>query len=458
MTNGTLGPRIIIAGTSSGVGKTTIATAIMAILTRMGRKVAPGKIGPDFIDPTYHELACGVRGRNLDTFLLKDSYIPTALHFLAKDRDIAVIEGVMGLFDGTLMQRYDAGNRADPRIPAGSTAEIAAMTQTPIILVLDATATSSSLAAVVEGFSSFSKHISIAGIIVNNYGSESHLALISHALASVEIPLVGAIPRGAVPVWRSRHLGLIPVIENRNEIIGSIDRLATSLTPLLNIGEIVEIANGAFNLPVPIAENTPPTACNKTTIALAAGKAFSFLYPENVHALQSAGAKIEYFDPLHDESLPPGSNGLYVGGGFPEIYAERLSTNVPLLRTVRTAIEQGLPTWAECGGLMWLSDTVNGKKMVGALPTTIELTNSLTLGYVSARPLEKNCLADAGEVIYGHEFHYSKCEPGGDGISFTTRNGTRKSGFLSPSLFASYLHVNLGTQQDLANNFVEKCT
>lgn len=458
MKTGTIGPRIIIAGTSSGVGKTTIATAIMAILTRMGRKVAPGKIGPDFIDPTYHELACGVRGRNLDTFLLRDSYIPTALHSLAMCGEIAVVEGVMGLFDGTLMQRHDAGMKLDPRIPRGSTAEIAAMTQTPIILVVDATATSSSLAAVVEGFAAFSKHLSIKGIVVNNYGSESHLSLILDSLESVKIPIVGAIPRGAVPMWRSRHLGLIPVIEHRSTIVDSIEELATSLTPLLDIDKMVEIAYKAPTLTAPTTDNVRSIVQNKTTIAVAAGKAFSFLYPENIEALQSAGAKIEFFDPLDDESLPLGSNGLYVGGGFPEIFAEKLATNQPLLRSVKKAIEQGLPTWAECGGLMWLSDTVDGKKMVGALPATIELTNSLTLGYVSARPSRKNCLSDADEIIYGHEFHYSKCEPNGGGIQFTTRNGISKSGFISPSMFASYLHVNLGTHHGLANTFVEACS
>lgn len=455
MSTNLLGPRLIIAGTSSGVGKTTVATAIMAILSRKGNKVAPGKIGPDFIDPTYHELACGRRGRNLDTFLLKDSFITTALCNLASGSDIAIIEGVMGLFDGTLMRRNDKSIEVDDRIPIGSTAEIAAITNTPIILVVDATATSSSLAAVVEGFASFSEDVHIAGVIVNNYGSQSHLALISSSLHQVGIPIVGAIPRGAVPQWRSRHLGLIPVVENHQEIIDSIETLATSLAPLIDLAKIVEIAQGAAKLAVPPVSNDPITARSTTTLAVASGRAFSFLYPENIAALKQAGADIKYFDPLSDESLPLGTNALYIGGGFPEIFATKLTSNVTLRRQVKKEIGEGLPTWAECGGLMWLSESVDGENMVGAIPARIELTNRLTLGYVKARPSQKNCLSDAGELIYGHEFHYSQSTPSGNGIEFTTRNGTYDCGFVSPLMFASYLHVNLGTHPELAANFIQ---
>ena len=454
----TLGPRIIVAGTSSGVGKTTIATALMTIMRSDDLSVAPAKVGPDFIDPLYHELAAGLRGRTLDTFLCKDSSIRSTLYQLSKDSDIAVIEGVMGLFDGTLMKREDASIEIDPKIPSGSTAEIAALTESPVLLVMDATAVSSSLAATLEGFINFSGSVNIAGVIINNLGSQSHLDLIKSAMKHIMVEIVGAIPRGAVEAWRSRHLGLIPTIERQEEIFNSLTSLSSAIKPHIELQKILQIARSA---PLTTVSSSPtPGALRVTTranIAIAAGKAFSFLYPENVGALEQAGAKVSYFDPISDPELPPGIDGLYLGGGFPEIYAEKLSKNVSLLHQTKSLIQDGLPVWAECGGLMWLSSSVGANKMVGAIPAEIEMTDKLTLGYIKATPVESSCLCDPGQLIYGHEFHYSKSIPDGSGMRFQSRNGEKLSGFLAPNIFASYLHLHLGSQQHLADNFVASC-
>lgn len=457
MAQGRLGPRVIIAGTSSGVGKTTVATTILSSLHHSGVRVAPAKVGPDFIDPTYHELACGRRGRTLDTFLLGKGAIAPALFDISRNADITIIEGVMGLFDGTLMKRDDpVGDLGiDTKLTSGSTAEVAALTQTPVILILDATATSSSLAAVVEGFSNFSTQVNIAGLVINNYGSASHLELIKSSMKHLNTEIVGAIPRGAVPSWRSRHLGLIPVIEDSDALALSIGKLRDHIGPLIDLDKIFQIAKSAPAITVahPQEKHLSP----KTTIAVAGGRAFSFIYPENINALEKAGANIAYFDPLDDVALPEGTRGLFIGGGFPEIFSDRLSLNLPLNREVKKAIDAGLPTWAECGGLMWLSNRVDSAKMVGAIPTDITMSRHLTLGYAKANTTGNNCLSEKGEAIYGHEFHYSLSCPAGQDITLRTREGTKKEGFASESLFASYLHIHLGSQQQLADRFVSKC-
>lgn len=455
---GLLGPRCIIAGTASGVGKTTVTTAVLSILHSLGIKVAPAKVGPDYIDPSYHELACGVRGRSLDTFLSGRNSIAGSMFQLGREADITVVEGVMGLFDGTLMRRADESypSDIDSKITPGSTAEIAALTQTPVILVLDATATSSSLAAVLEGFCNFSPDVEIGGMIVNNIGSPSHLELVKRSTAGSGIELIGAIPRGAIPTWRSRHLGLVPVVEDRVSLETSIKHLRDQVGALLDISAIIEISKSAPPLQIEYPDDF--YSPRRTKIAVARGKAFSFLYPENITALEKAGAEIEFFDPLSDAALPTGINGLYIGGGFPEIFADRLASNSELNYHVKKAVSDGLPTWAECGGLMWLSNQVDKAEMVGAIQTEISMTSKLTLGYARAQASADNCLSRADETIYGHEFHYSSSRPTGDGLALLTREGSKQSGFTTPTLFASYLHVHLGTQQHLADRFVSQCT
>lgn len=454
----TLGPRVIIAGTASGVGKTTVATTIMAALSSMGYHVAPAKVGPDFIDPSYHELACGLRSKTLDSFLLGQNAIRESLAIFSQHKDISIIEGVMGLYDGTLMSRFQPENinfELDPKITIGSTAEIAAITQTPVILVVDATATSSSLGAIVEGFINYSTQVNIQGIIINNFGSQSHLELIKKSLLQTNIEIVGTIRRGSVPTWRSRHLGLIPVIENKPELQQSIATLCSNIAPSIDLMKIVEIASSAPRIKVQVSN--PIKKPQTTTIAVASGKSFSFTYPENIEALINAGANVKFFDPLLDPTLPSGTSGLYLGGGFPEIYAKELSMNKYLNMDIHNAVVDGMPTWAECGGMMWLSQEVDGNKMVGALTNTVQMTNKLTLGYAVAKSISDNCLSERDTQIVGHEFHYSNSNPPGTSLHLSTRNGTKLEGFTTKSLFASYLHINLGSQQHLADRFIDHC-
>ena len=451
-----LGPRVLIAGTSSGVGKTTITTALMASLSSKGLKVAPAKVGPDFIDPTYHALACGRRGVNLDTFLLGRDAIPGTLLDASQGSDISVIEGVMGLYDGSLMSRTEISGDLDPRITPGSTAEIAALTKTPIIIVADASSTSSSLAAVIEGFQRFSDQIEIFGVIINNYRSPSHLDLIKSGFKHVDVELLGAVPRAAFLSWKSRHLGLVPAVEDYEVAREAVDILESEVASRLDIERIAEIARSAPKVAATCRLRQVPSP--RTVIAVANGPAFSFTYPENILALQTAGAEVRYFDPLTDTDLPEGTEGLYVGGGFPELFAKKLSQNMSLNVQVKNRIQSGLPTWAECGGLMWLAKAVDGVEMTGVLPTRIAMTAKLSLGYVVASPSIKSCVSDEGVTIYGHEFHYSKSSPPGVGILFKTRNGAKREGFVSSSLFASYLHVHLGSQQHLADRFVSACS
>jgi len=371
---------------------------------------------------------------------------------------MTIIEGVMGLFDGTLMKRTRSQDNLgiDPKLTRGSTAEVAALTHSPVILILDATATSSSLAAVVEGFANFSQQVNISGLIINNYGSSSHLELVKSSLKHLDIEIVGAIPRGAVPHWRSRHLGLIPVIEDPKGLATSVNALGNLMSPLLDIARISEIARSAPAILVDFPEEE--VSSPRTTIAVAGGPAFSFLYPENISALEAAGANIAYFDPLKDAALPLGTKGLFVGGGFPEVFADKLSLNQQLNREVKKAIADGLPSWAECGGLMWLSQAVGSAQMVGAIPTRVTMGNRLTLGYAKANAIGDNCLTSKDDVVYGHEFHYSQSSPTGADIVITTRDGTKKEGFATASLFASYLHIHLGSQRHLAKRFVSKCS
>lgn len=453
-----LGPRVIFAGTASGVGKTTMAVAAMAGLSAGGVKVAPAKIGPDFIDPSYHKLACGVDGRSLDTFMLGPDHAIASLAEVGRNRDITVIEGVMGLFDGTLMERLDLPTRPaiDPRIVRGSTAEIAALTRTPVILVVDASATSSSLGPVVEGFRDYSNEVDIAGLLINNYGTASHLKLILGSLKDTGIQIVGAVPKGAVPVWRSRHLGLVPAAEDPDLLQRSVLELTDRLDSFISLPAIEAIARSAPGITVTLGPAVQPKS-RRAKVAVAGGKAFSFYYPENITALENAGAEVEFFDPMVDSHLPAGTQGLYIGGGFPEVFAPQLSQNRDLTLEIRESVRNGMPTWAECGGLMWMARTVDALPMVGAIEANVSMSKVLTLGYLLAHSNQDNILSEKGCPIYGHEFHYSLCEPNGKGLQLQSRNGIKSEGFASGSIFASYMHIHLGGQQHIANRFVSKC-
>lgn len=445
-----LGSRIVVAGTHSGVGKTTVATGLMAALSSRGLRVSAAKVGPDFIDPGFHQLATGRPGRNLDPWISGvDSIGPLAAR-AAADSDLLVIEGVMGLFDGSV-----------DGTPS-STADVAELLDAPIVLVVDGSAMSASVAALVRGFRDHRPSLNLAGVILNRVGSPHHQELLVDALDSVGVATLGCLRRREDLVWRDRHLGLVPVAENRRVAADSVSRLAAVVEKGCDLDKIAAIASSAkpqIHRSVRGAESTlvSDASAAPVRIAVADGPAFTFTYQDNIDALRAAGAEVLPFDPLFDERLPVDIDGLIVGGGFPEVFAERLSANVALRRDVRSRLDAGLVTWVECGGLLWLASSVDAHDMVASIDTVAAMGSRLTLGYREVSVHISNPVAAAGTQLRGHEFHYSSTNPEGDAFTLESRFSTRQEGFASETLLATYLHQHLGDHPEPAQRFVETC-
>jgi cobyrinic acid a,c-diamide synthase len=435
-----LGPRLVIAGTRSGVGKTTVATGLMAALHRRGRRVASAKIGPDFIDPGYHTLATGRPGRNLDVWMSGPELIAPLAARAATGNQILVIEGVMGLFDG-----------AADGAPS-STADVARLLAAPVVLVVDTASLSHSVAAIVHGYRTWDPKLHVVGVILNMVASDSHEQMLRAALQPVGIPVLGAIRRDDPVSWRSRHLGLQPVAEDPVGVRASLDRLATVIEARCDIGGLERVANEAPAMTA--ASVLQPKVAGRVRVAVAAGPAFSFCYPDNLEALIAAGAEVVPFDPCTDEELPEAVDAVVAGGGFPEVYAESLSANLPMLRSVRAHHDRGGVIWAECGGLLWLTRSLDGWPMAGIIDTTAVLTGHRVLGYRTATTTVESPLGRAGTGLRGHEFHYSATAPAGDALQLHGRHGPSIGGFASPRLLASYLHLHLAASPALAESIV----
>ncbi|MGI8810205.1 MAG: cobyrinate a,c-diamide synthase [Acidimicrobiales bacterium] len=437
-----LGPRLVVAGTSSGVGKTTVATGLMAALTGRGLTVGAAKVGPDFIDPGYHALATGRPGRNLDAWMCGPDAIAPLAGRAGAGADVLVVEGVMGLFDGS----------GDPAGPEASTAQVAGLLDAPVVLVLDASAVGASVAATVHGFATFDPAVRLAGVVLNRVGSDSHESLLREAVATTGVAVLGALRRHADYAWRDRHLGLVPVVEQPGQVRRSIDALAAAVARDCDLDTVLALARSA-----PSAQALdPPQARNqgRTVLAVAGGPAFSFTYPDNLELLAQAGAELAVFDPLTDSHLPEGATGLYAGGGFPEVFAAGLAANRPLLDDVRRKVGAGLVTWAECGGLLWLARSLDGHVLAGALPADGRMTDRLTLGYRRVTIRTGSPLGPPGTEVRGHEFHYSTLEPPGDALDWSGRTGAGRAGFAGPRLVASYVHVHMGSAPYLAERLV----
>ncbi len=439
-----LGPRIIIAGTQSGVGKTTVATGIMAALTSRGLRVGAAKVGPDFIDPSYHKLAVGRPSRSLDAFLSGTDLLASLAANANADSDVLIIEGVMGLFDGSSQPDCD-----------GSTAEVSRLLDAPLILVVDASAMSGSVAALVHGFSTFDERVQIAGIILNRVGSENHVELLREALRPLNIPVLGALLRDDQLVWRERHLGLVPVVEQPSEIGASLARLALLIERSIDLDLLIRLAASA---PVRVVSDVPTAErVGRGRLAVCAGRAFSFVYPENLDLLEQAGMELVPFDPLVDKHFPESCSGLYAGGGFPEVYAHDLADNRPLLDEIRNRVAAGMPTWAECGGLLLLCESLDGVPMTGALPgVKAAMNDRLSLGYRRATTRTASILGPPGTELRAHEFHRTVTDPTGDALETTGRTGIARTGFSSPTLFASYLHQHLSATPHFAEVFAQR--
>jgi cobyrinic acid a,c-diamide synthase len=434
-----LGPRLVIAGTSSGVGKTTVATGLMAAFRRRGVRVASAKVGPDFIDPGYHAAATGRPGRNLDAWMCGPGAVAPLAERAAEGCDILIVEGVMGLFDGAA----DGG--------AASSADVSRLLDAPVVLVVDARSMSQSVAALVSGYRSFDPTVRVVGVVLNQVGSDNHEIMLREALAAIEMPVLGVLRRDDSLVWRDRHLGLVPVVEDPQRVTESLDKLATLIERSCDLDALDHLARSAPSMVTePLAE---PQHVGTPRIAVASGPAFSFCYPDNLEMLAAAGAELIPFDPRRD-ALPEAVTGLVAGGGFPEVFAAELSENVSLLADLRQRIEDGLVVWAECGGLLWMARALDDHKLAGVVEADGTMTQRLHLGYRSARTLTETPLGPTGIEFRGHEFHYSTVTPPGHVLQLDSRFSNRTDGFATPTLLATYLHVHLATRPDLAESFV----
>ena len=435
-------PRFVVAAPATGQGKTTVATGLMAALSRAGHEVSGHKVGPDYIDPGYHALASGRPGRNLDPHLVgEDRVTPLLLHGAA-GADVAVVEGVMGLFDGRM-----GGDGFS------STAHVASLTRTPVVLVVDISRSSRSIGAVVHGMSTFDPRVTVAGVILNKAGSPRQVAEVR---SSVRLPVLGTIGRDDAFSAPSRHLGLVPAAE-RDEAAHALDRLAEHVAESVDLEALMQLARSAPDLdevPWDPAAEVRATGPGRPVVAMAGGRAFTFRYTETEELLRAAGCDVVTFDPLTDAHLPEGTSGLYLGGGFPEVHAATLTANESLREDLREAVAGGVPTVAECAGLLYLCSTVDDSPMVGALPVTAEMTPRLTLRYPRATASADSLLTRAGEEVTGHEFHRTRTDPPAGDVAAWTIDG-EVTGFAGDTVHASYLHTHWAGHPHLAQRFAD---
>jgi len=446
-------PRLVIAGTGSGVGKTTIVTGLLAVLKRRGFAVQSYKIGPDYIDPGFHRLASGKPAHNLDTWLVPAEEIVPLFAKTAAGNDLAIIEGVMGLYDGG-------------RGGISSTAAIAKQLSAPVILVVDARSAGESVAATVLGFKNYDPDLNIAGVIVNRMGSPSHKAIVAEALARLGIPVFGYIFRDSSLAVPERHLGLTPVTET--DAGAAVAAMAERISSQVTVDALVEVAASAPPLLLPQPKQAP--AVKTVRIGVAQDEGFSFYYPESLAVLEALGAEIVPFSPLRDKALPDVA-GLIFGGGFPEMFLADLAANSAMHKAVREAVEQGMPVYAECGGLMYLARQVtafDGKvfEMTGVVPAACAMQSRLqTVGYVEVTACGDNILCRAGDKLRGHEFHFSLMEPMGGGEDFPwafmfekMRTGNvYPGGYAVGNVLASYLHMHFAGNPAAAARFISSC-
>ncbi|MDD5727424.1 MAG: cobyrinate a,c-diamide synthase [Victivallales bacterium] len=431
-----------IAGTSSGDGKTLVTLALLRALSRRGLKVQPFKCGPDYIDPTFHRIACKRQGRNLDAWMMGSEAVRTSFSSACADADCAVIEGVMGLFDG-----------AAPDSPEGSTAQIATLTGSGVILTVNARGMSGSIAALVKGYSEFDSHTRVIGIIANRVGSAKHAELLATALQAANLPpLLGFLPRNSAWELPERHLGLVPFTENSKQEAW-FDSLAAAAEEYFDIDEILRLS--CISRPVEIKhrfERRP-----KFRIGVAMDKAFHFYYADNLELLERRGFEPVPFSPLTDRTLPENCVALYIGGGFPEEFAPELADNMRMRRAIKAFKGTVL---AECGGYMYLSQAVDEYEMCGAVPApTLMGKSRRALGYRQAETLADSFLGPAGTKVRGHEFHWSELDERKLPPAWRCRraDGTPVGdcGFTSKNVMAAYLHIHFASNPQIADNWYD---
>ena len=514
-------PRLIIAGTGSGAGKTTVTLGLMKALAQRGMSVQGFKCGPDYIDPTYHTAVTGRASRNLDAWMTSPAYVKQTFQRASAGHDISIIEGVMGLYDGK-----------DPLSNIGSTAEIAMITQTPVILVVDVRSMARSAAAIVLGFQHLEPELNIAGVIVNRCGSAGHYTIVKKAIEQMcGIPVVGWLKRDEDMSIPERHLGLVPAIE-RGELEPLFQRAADVLLEGTDLNLLLELAASAPPLQylegsddvaassiaiqtvnphniiqdaisdqtrdtnkdslaanaADISHITHTTSVNdaervsqlktlhihskpdtyQPVIAVARDAAFNFYYPDNLELLEAAGARLKYFSPLAGEGIPAEADSIYLGGGFPEEFAAVIAGNERFLEGLREAARSQMPLFAECGGYMVLAETLTDREgrtytMAGIIPAQVQMQKKrAALGYREASAVQDSFLLKQGEVLRGHEFHYSTMtyrEEGAIPYAYETKGlrGSKQEGYAAGSIVAGYTHVHLGSDPQAAQRWVEHC-
>jgi cobyrinic acid a,c-diamide synthase len=457
---------VVVAAPASGSGKTTVATGLIAALRRRGTTVAPFKVGPDYIDPGYHTLAAGRPGRNLDPVLVGADRIAPLARYGAAGAEVAVVEGVMGLFDG--------------RIPdgAGSTAHVAGLLGAPILLVVDCRGQARSLAALLHGFRSFDPaprsaggaaigRARIGGVVLNRVGSARHEDVLRAAADEAGLPVLGALPRRDALAVPSRHLGLVTAAEHGGAATAAVDAMAELVVAHVDLDAVVALA-----APLPAGPVWSPADAVREhdtrrvempdspglagpVVAVLGGPAFTFGYAEHVELLAAAGAEPVTVDPLRDTALPPGTGGLVLPGGFPEEHVADLAANAPLLAAVRELAASGAPVHAECGGLLYLCESLDGAPMCGVLPADATRADRLTLGYRDAVALADSALFPQGARVTGHEFHHWSVTPrAGDTAAWGWR-GAAPEGFVAGGVHASFLHTHPAGDPAAVARFVQ---
>ena len=449
--------KVLIAGTGSGVGKTTISLGIMQALTKRNLKVQPYKVGPDYIDPSYHTFITNRYSRNLDSYMLDDEKIKYIVKNSSKDADISVIEGVMGLYDGYGIDLDDCTSSYTSKL-----------LKTPVILVINAKAMATSAAAMVLGYKMLDENVNIAGVITNNVRSESHYLLLKEAIEKYTgVEVLGYFPPNKEFSLESRHLGLIPSVE-MDSLKTKFNNLADEIEKYIDIDRIIEIAESeefdtSFNLQEFIDEHN----CKDKTIAIAYDKAFNFYYRENIELFEKLGMKIEYFSPINDKEVPV-CDYIYIGGGFPEIFAKELHNNKNIRESIVKAHKNNIPIYAECGGLMYLGEKLEAQDkniydMVGIFKGCSKMTSSLKrFGYCLGEAKEDTILAKKGEIIKGHEFHHSIFESDEECAYYMRKIKDDKiidewdGGYSKGNTLATYLHTHFYNNLDCIANFIER--
>lgn len=448
--------RLVVGGTASGVGKTTVTLALARAFRARGLRVALFKCGPDYLDPTYHARATGEPSHNLDGWMMGRDAVRATFAHAARGADIAIIEGVMGLFDG-----------ASPTGDEGSTAEVAKWLEAPVLLVVNAGGMARSIAAIARGFASFDPAIRLGAVIANRVGSRGHLDLLRRALGSP--PILGGLPRDPEHAFAERHLGLLTADE-RTLPEALLDALGQKAESWFSLDALLELARSAPTL----EDEAPPAGqggAPRCRIALAYDGAFHFYYADNLRRLEASGAEIVRFSPCRDSELPAGVNGVYLGGGYPEVHAAELAANTAMREAVAGFAARGGPIYAECGGLMYLTRAIverDGSRhaMVGLLPAEARMTGELqALGYVEVETQRRTILGEAGARFRGHQFRYSELDPAPPATEVERVYSLRKrragetslEGYRVGNVLASYVHVHWASNPRVAAALVESC-